>query len=171
MQWNITRTPWTVVPSLPIPIPPTPKKEPLSPPRTRHYRLPHRGGPRTTVHWPQSGHHPTHLITIHHLGGDLSTSLPQKSWFFPPYRSSLSVLLTTNFFWTRRMTKVRRVLRTSKDIMGLVVCVTWKSVLLSSNRVCKNTFCCLTPRSFDGGFEKKNFFSFLSQCSTELPKP
>ncbi len=41
---NITRTPWTTTPSLPFPdtmIPPTQKKEPLSPPRIRHCRLPH----------------------------------------------------------------------------------------------------------------------------------
>ena len=40
MQWNITRTPWAAAPSLPIPIPPTPKKT-LSPTRTWHCRLPH----------------------------------------------------------------------------------------------------------------------------------
>ncbi len=32
-----------------------------------------------------------------------------------------------------------------KDIAGLVVDPTWKSVLLSRNRGCENTFCCLTP--------------------------
>ena len=38
---NITRTPWAAAPSLPIPDTTYPKKEPMSPPRTRHYRLPH----------------------------------------------------------------------------------------------------------------------------------
>ena len=38
---NITRTPWSVVPSLAIPDTTYPKKEPMSPPRIRHYRLPH----------------------------------------------------------------------------------------------------------------------------------
>jgi hypothetical protein len=33
----------------------------------------------------------------------------------------------------------------TKDIMGLGVHATWKSVLLSPNRGCENTFCCLTP--------------------------
>jgi hypothetical protein len=38
---NITRTPGTVSPSLPIPDTTYPKKEPMSPPRIQHYRLPH----------------------------------------------------------------------------------------------------------------------------------
>ncbi len=38
---NITRTPWVTVSSLPIPDTTHPKKEPMSPPRIRHYRLPH----------------------------------------------------------------------------------------------------------------------------------
>jgi hypothetical protein len=38
---NITRTPWSVVSSLPIPDTTYPKKEPMSPPRIRHCRLPH----------------------------------------------------------------------------------------------------------------------------------
>jgi len=38
---NITRTPWAAVPSLPIPDTTYPKKEPMSPPRIRHCRLPH----------------------------------------------------------------------------------------------------------------------------------
>ncbi len=38
---NINRTPWAAVPSLPIPDTTYPKKEPLSPPRIRHYRIPH----------------------------------------------------------------------------------------------------------------------------------
>jgi hypothetical protein len=38
---NITRTPWVVSSSLPIPDTTYPKKEPMSPPRIRHYRLPH----------------------------------------------------------------------------------------------------------------------------------
>jgi hypothetical protein len=33
----------------------------------------------------------------------------------------------------------------AKDIPGLGVHATWKSVLLSPNRGCENTFCCLTP--------------------------
>ncbi len=37
---NLTRTPWVEVPSLPIPDT-YPKKEPMSPPRIRHCRLPH----------------------------------------------------------------------------------------------------------------------------------
>jgi hypothetical protein len=38
---NITRTPWVEVSSLPIPDTTYPKKEPMSPPRIRHCRLPH----------------------------------------------------------------------------------------------------------------------------------
>ncbi len=38
---NITQTPWTTVSSLPIPDTTYPKKEPMSPPRIRHCRLPH----------------------------------------------------------------------------------------------------------------------------------
>ena len=53
------------------------------------------------------------------------------------------------FFWTRRMTRVTSVSRTPTHIMGLGVRVTWKSVLLSPNRVCGNTFCCLTPGLLD----------------------
>jgi hypothetical protein len=42
-----------------------------------------------------------------------------------------------------------RVSRMSKDIEGLGVDGTWKSVLLSPNRGCENTFCCLTPGLVD----------------------
>ena len=38
---NLTRTPWAAAPSLPIPDTTYPKKEPMSPPRIRHCRLPH----------------------------------------------------------------------------------------------------------------------------------
>jgi hypothetical protein len=38
---NITRTAWTVSPSLPITDTTYPKKEPMSPPRIRHCKLPH----------------------------------------------------------------------------------------------------------------------------------
>ncbi len=34
-----------------------------------------RGGPRATTHWPQSGNHPSHLLTIPRLAGELPTSL------------------------------------------------------------------------------------------------
>ncbi len=33
----------------------------------------------------------------------------------------------------------------TKDLAGLGLHATWKSVLLSPNRGCENTFCCLTP--------------------------
>ena len=38
-----------------------------------------RGGPRATGHWPHSGNHPTHLLTIPHFGDELPTSL-QIHW-------------------------------------------------------------------------------------------
>jgi hypothetical protein len=38
---NITQTAWTVAPSLPISDTTYPKKEPMSPPRIRHCKLPH----------------------------------------------------------------------------------------------------------------------------------
>ena len=38
---NLTRTAWAAAPSLPIPDTTYPKKEPMSPPRIRHCRLPH----------------------------------------------------------------------------------------------------------------------------------
>ncbi len=37
----------------------------------------------------------------------------------------------------------------AKDIVDLDVHATWKSVLLSPNRGCENTFCCLTPGLLD----------------------
>jgi len=48
-------------------------------------------------------------------------------------------------FWTRRMTSETSVSRMRKDITDLGVHATWKSVLLSPNRSCKNIFCSLTP--------------------------
>ena len=46
---NITRTPWVSAPSIPIPDTTHPEKEPLSPDRTRHYRLPHpQSNPKQT---------------------------------------------------------------------------------------------------------------------------
>jgi hypothetical protein len=39
--------------------------------------------------------------------------------------------------------------RIPKDITGLGVHATWKSVLLSPNRGCENTFCCWTPGLLD----------------------
>ena len=47
-------------------------------------------------------------------------------------------------FRTRRTTSAASVSRMSKHIAGLGVHATWKSVLLSPNRGCENTFCCST---------------------------
>ena len=51
--------------------------------------------------------------------------------------------------WTRHTTSVSSVSRMTKDITDLVVYETWKSVLLSPNRGCENTFCCSTPDLLD----------------------
>jgi hypothetical protein len=63
---NITRTPWTVTPSLPIPDTTYPKKEPMSPPRIRYCRLPH--SPKHPG--PDAGedphHQKPHEITVEH---------------------------------------------------------------------------------------------------------
>ena len=51
-----------------------------------------RGGPRTTDHWPQSGHHPSHLFPIPRLGGELPVSLqihPRVIVFFFSFFGSL----------------------------------------------------------------------------------
>jgi hypothetical protein len=45
--------------------------------------------------------------------------------------------------WSRRTTSESNVSRMTKDIADLGVHPTWKSVLLSPNRGCENTFCCL----------------------------
>ncbi len=54
-------------------------------------------------------------------------------------------LRSKSFFWTRRTVSAATVSRMPKHKSGLDVHATWKSVLLSPNRGCENTFCCLTP--------------------------
>ena len=77
----------------------------------------------------------------------------------------------------------------AKDIAGLGVHATWKSVLLSPHRGCENTFCCLTPGlltvlhvllpllpSFtqhfgsEDAFKKWNFRVFFSPSPTKWAK-
>ncbi len=72
---NITRTPWATTPSLPIPDTTYPKKEPMSPPRIRHYRLPHSPKHPGTDAGEDPHHQKPRKCTVEHAHKDL----------FPPH--------------------------------------------------------------------------------------
>jgi hypothetical protein len=61
---NITRTLWAAAPSLPIPDATYPKKEPMSPPRIRHCRLPHSPKHPGTDAGEDPHHQKPHEITV-----------------------------------------------------------------------------------------------------------
>ena len=63
---NLTRTPWAAAPSLPIPDTTYPKKEPMSPPRIRHCRLPHSPKHPGTDAGEDPHHQMTREITVDH---------------------------------------------------------------------------------------------------------
>ena len=84
---NITRTPWASAPSLPIPDTTYPKKEPMSPPRIRHYRLPHSPKHPGTDTGEDPHHQMTREITVEH---DHKALLPPTK---PEHDTTLCVLL------------------------------------------------------------------------------